>query len=76
LKDRPGGDIGVHASISVAQTLLAAALVDELRLVIVPTIVGRGRKLFDQPTSMRLETIRSETSPSGHLLVGYRIVRP
>jgi hypothetical protein len=27
LRDRPGGDIGVHASISVAQTLLAADVV-------------------------------------------------
>ena len=34
LKNRPGADIGVHASISVAQALLAAGLVDELRLVI------------------------------------------
>ncbi len=33
LKVRPGGDIGVHASVSVAQALLAADVVDELRLV-------------------------------------------
>ena len=32
LRDRPGGEIGVHASISVVQTLLAAHAVDELRL--------------------------------------------
>src|SRR5215472_10341916 len=34
LKDSPGGDIGVHASISVAQALLAGGAVDELRLVV------------------------------------------
>ena len=34
LKQQPGGDVGVHASISVAQALLAADVVDELRLVI------------------------------------------
>jgi dihydrofolate reductase len=33
LKGRPGGDIGVHGSISVTRTLLAADVVDELRLV-------------------------------------------
>ena len=33
LKDQPGDDIGVHASISVAQSLLAGGVVDELRLV-------------------------------------------
>lgn len=40
LKERPGGDIGVHASISVAGALLAAGLVDELQLVIVAAIAG------------------------------------
>jgi riboflavin biosynthesis pyrimidine reductase len=40
LKGRPGGDIGVHGSISVTRTLLAADVVDELRLVIAPTIAG------------------------------------
>ena len=47
LKEQDGGDIGVHASISVAQALLAAGLVDELRLVFAPTIVGSGRRLLD-----------------------------
>jgi dihydrofolate reductase len=75
LKVRPGGDIGVHASISVAQALLAAGIVDELRLVIAPRIAGRGRKLLDGLPSIRLESIRSATSPSGHLLADYRVVR-
>ncbi|MCC9197664.1 dihydrofolate reductase family protein [Arthrobacter sp. zg-Y820] len=43
LKDRPGGEIGVHASISVAQALLTAGVADELRLVIAPAIAGTGR---------------------------------
>jgi dihydrofolate reductase len=75
LKGRPGGDVGVHASISVARTLLAADVVDELRLVIAPTIAGRGLRLLEGLPSIRLESIRSETSPSGHLLVDYRIIR-
>ena len=75
LKVRPGGDIGVHASISVAQALLAADLVDELRLVIAPRIAGRGRRLLDGLPSIQLESIRSSTSPTGHLLVDYRVIR-
>ena len=75
LSGRPGGDIGVHASISVAQALLAAGLVDELRLVIVPTIVGRGRRLLDRLPAIRLEAIRSSTSPDGYLLADYAVVR-
>ena len=75
LKRQPGGDIGVHASISVAQALLAAGVVDELRLVIAPAIAGSGRRLLDGLPPIRLESIRSVTSPSGHLLVDYRVIR-
>jgi dihydrofolate reductase len=75
LKHKPGGDVGVHASISVAQTLLVAELVDELRLVIAPRITGRGRRLLDGLPSLRLESIRGETSPTGHLIVDYQVVR-
>lgn len=75
LKDRPGGDIGVHASISVAQTLLAVDVVDEIRLVIAAKVVGSGRRLLDGLPPIRLETIRAATSPSGHLLVEYRVRR-
>lgn len=75
LRNRPGADIGVHASISVAQALLAAGLVDELRLVIAPTIAHNGRRLFDGVPATRLESIRSKTSPTGSLLVDYRVIR-
>jgi dihydrofolate reductase len=74
LKDRPGGDIGVHASISVTQALLAAGVVDELRLAIAPAIAGSGRRLLDGLPSIRLESIRGVTSPSGYLLADYRII--
>ncbi len=75
LKEQPGGDVGVHASITVAQALLAADVVDELRLVIAPRIAGRGRRLLDGLPSIQLETIRSEMSPAGYLLVAYRFRR-
>ena len=75
LKQQRGGDIGVHASISVAQALLAADVVDELRLVIAPRIAGRGRRLLDGLPSIQLESIRSEISPTGYLLVDYRVIR-
>ncbi|HTJ76228.1 MAG TPA: dihydrofolate reductase family protein [Acidimicrobiales bacterium] len=74
LKDRPGGDIGVHASISVTQALLAGGVLDELRLAVAPVIVGRGRRLLDGLPSIRLTPIRSATSPSGWLLVDYAVV--
>jgi riboflavin biosynthesis pyrimidine reductase len=75
LRQQPGGDVGVHASISVAQALLAADVVDELRLVVAPTIVGRGRRLLDGLPSMQFQPIRSELSPTGSLMVDYRVTR-
>jgi dihydrofolate reductase len=75
LKNSSGGDIGVHASISVAQALLAADAVDEVRLVVAPAIAGQGRRLFDGLPPTRLEAFSSATSPMGHLLTGYRISR-
>ena len=58
LKHQPGGDIGVHGSISVAQALLAADIVDELTLAIAPTIAGRGRRLLE--ACHRFSSHRSE----------------
>jgi dihydrofolate reductase len=75
LTNSSGGDIGVHASISVAQTLLAADAVDEVRLVVAPAIAGRGRRLLDGVPPIRLELLRSATSPRGYLLADYRISR-
>ncbi|MFG1626412.1 dihydrofolate reductase family protein [Kribbella sp. NPDC049227] len=74
LKAQPGFDIGVHGSISITRTMLAAGIIDELRLVVAPTIVGTGQRLLDGLPPIRLETIRSTTSPSGHLLVNYRLL--
>jgi dihydrofolate reductase len=74
LKQRSGGDVGVHASISVAQALLAAGAADELRLVIAPKIAGRGRRLLDGLPPIQLEAVRSETSPTGYLLADYRVI--
>jgi dihydrofolate reductase len=75
LKGRRGGDIGVHASISVAQALLTSGVVDELKLVVAPRIAGRGRRLFDGSATIELELIGSEVSPTGSLLLDYRVVR-
>ena len=75
LKGSSGGDIGVHASISVAQALLAADAIDEVRLVVAPAIAGRGRRLWDELPPIRLESLRSATSPKGYLIADYRISR-
>jgi len=73
LKRQPGGDIGVHGSISLAQSLLKASLVDELRLVIAPAVHTQGRRLFDHGSPKRLSLTRSITSPTGYLLVDFQV---
>ena len=74
MKSQRGGDIGIHAGISVTRTLLAADVVDELRLVIARRSPERATTVRRVPR-MRLETIGGTASPSGHLLVDYRVVR-
>lgn len=75
LKERDGGEIGVHASISVARALLAAGVVDELKLVIAPGVAGSGRRLLDGLPPVKFEADGSALSPTGHLIVNYRVVR-
>ncbi|WP_427893083.1 dihydrofolate reductase family protein [Kribbella sp. GL6] len=74
LKSQPGGDIGIHGSISVTRTLLTAGLVDELHLVIAPTLVGTGQKLLDALGPINLETIHATKTTVGHLLADYRVL--
>lgn len=74
LKEQNGGEIGIHASISLARALLAAGVVDELKLVIAPKVAGKGRRLLDGLPPIVLEPIRSSISSGGHLLIDYRIV--
>jgi dihydrofolate reductase len=74
LKQQSGGDIGIHGSIALTQSLLLNGLVDELRLVIAPTLQARGRRLLDEGTPRQLALICSVISPSGSLLLDYQVL--
>lgn len=73
LKGNSGGDIGVHGSITLIQSLLEAGLVDELRLVIAPALHTHGRKLFDKCLPTRLTLTRHVASPAGYLLLDFQV---
>lgn len=74
LKAQPGGDIGVHGSIQLAQSMLRAGLVDELRLVVGPAVGFSGRRLFASDDEVRrLELLSAASTPSGSVLLHYRV---
>jgi len=61
LKHEYERDIVVHGSPQLAQTLIEHDLVDELRLVVYPVIVGAGKRLFgktSEPKRLRLVETR------------------
>lgn len=66
LKQESGRELQIHGSATLAQSLLAAGLLDELRLVIAPVVLGSGRKLFPEGgAEAGLWLIRNETTPGG-----------
>jgi dihydrofolate reductase len=74
LKSRPGGDIGVHGSVDLAQSLLAAGLVDELQLAVGPVLDPTGRRLFERVEDWtKLELLDATPTPSGAVWLSYRI---
>jgi Dihydrofolate reductase len=62
----------IPGSISVVQQLLAAGLVDELRLLVHPVAARKGRRLFDEgDTPYHLKMIATEAFPTGVIRVVY-----
>lgn len=72
LKREVGGDIAVFAGGSAATSLLEAGLLDELRLVLNPVLLGGGKRLFDERyPRMAWGLVGTRTFGSGALLVTY-----
>ena len=74
LKSQPGGDIGVHGSITLASSLTVEGLVDELQLTIGPVLDPVGRRLFERLGDLRRLQLQDATpTPSGTVWVVYRL---
>jgi dihydrofolate reductase len=71
LKAQYDGDIVVHGSPQLAQTLIEHELVDELRLMVYPVVVGAGKRLFAETSgTKRLQLVETKTVGDGiHILV-------
>jgi dihydrofolate reductase len=77
LKERPGGELQVHGSGDLAQTLFAHDLVDEYRLLTSPVHLGSGKKLFaDGLPAGALRLTGSSVTSTGVIIASYEPAGP
>jgi dihydrofolate reductase len=76
LKQQPGGDIHIEGSSILVNSLLEAGLIDELRILLHPYLVGSGKHIFNDSTPMtKLELVKTETLSLGVILLSYQPVQ-
>jgi dihydrofolate reductase len=72
LKAQEGGYLLVIGSTKLVQTLMAHDLVDELRLIIDPVVVGGGKRLFADDGALHdLRLVESEVTATGAIMATY-----
>jgi dihydrofolate reductase len=67
LKEQYAGDVLLAGSIQLAQSLLAAGLVDQLNLMVFPYLAGGGKRLFGDGAPTALELV--DTHQAGETVV-------
>ena len=73
LKQQPGKDISISGSGALVRSLLREDLLDELRLMVHPIVVGEGKRLFEDGGDRKpLELVDSKTFGTGVLYLTYR----
>ena len=73
LKREHDGDIVVHGSARLVQTLIEHDLVDELRLMVYPVVLGSGKRLFgDTSDGKPLRLVESKVVGDGVSILIYR----
>jgi dihydrofolate reductase len=68
LREEPGGDVLVNGSAQLVEALRANDLVDEYRLMVFPTVLGSGKRLFEggaDASALRL----ADSKPAGDCLI-------
>jgi dihydrofolate reductase len=72
LKARDGRELQIHGSARLGSALVRAGLVDVVRLVVAPTVIGAGRRLFEQSgETAGLKLTQYGATPSGLMLLEY-----
>jgi dihydrofolate reductase len=73
LKEQHDGDIVVHGSVQLAQALIENDLVDELRLMVFPVVLGAGKRIFGQTSDKKtLQLADSKVVGDGVAILVYR----
>src|SRR5438874_11758642 len=76
LKQRLAGDIVIAASFQLVQPLLEHGVVDELRLMIYPVVLGTGRRLFGETNDKHpMRLVANKTVAGDLVLLTYEPVR-
>src|SRR4051794_12824120 len=76
LKQELDGEIVVPASHQLGRTLIEHDLVDELRLVIFPVVLGAGHRLFDHTSDRKpMRLLDTQTIGDGLVFLAYEFVR-
>jgi dihydrofolate reductase len=76
LREEHNGEIVVHGSAQLVQTLVEHDLVDELRLMVFPIVLGTGKRLFAETSDKkRLELVDSKVVGDGVAILVYRPAR-
>jgi dihydrofolate reductase len=73
IKKQRGGNISKYGVTNLDQTLLAAKLIDEYELWIMPTIVGKGKRAFEDvdPSLLNLELVSTHQFKNGVVILKY-----
>ena len=71
VKDATDGDLVISGSAMLVRSLLAEGLVDELRVLVHPIVVGHGARLFEDSTSHALELVSNDRFSTGVLNLAY-----
>ena len=74
LKQQFRGDILVYGSASLIHALTPSRLIDEYRLMIYPTVLGRGKRLFPDGATSALTLLECTQLGSGIVLLRYEAV--
>ncbi len=77
IKQRTQGELQVHGSAGLLQTLIKHDLVDEYRLLVYPVVLGSGKRLFGAGAiPANLSLVSSKTTTTGTVVNVYRRGKP